>query len=352
MSRVWQDAYSVQLSYAQNMKALMPDHGFPLRVVIPGYIGGRMIKWLSRINIIPKESTNHYHFHDNRVLPPQVRSYDQSIAEQWWYKPEYIFNEVRVCEERQGAKRRAEKVASSSNAINTTPLRLATLRSSQLNINSAISSPDHDAEIDLSKNLTRDFLVQGYAYAGGGSPVNRVEVSLDEGATWLLTDINRPFPPNRHGMHWCWIFWSLPIPVARLSAAPSIICRAFDNHTNTQPINFTWNLMGMANNCCFRVKIHTVVDSAGNPKLKFEHPTLAGAQKGGWMTKDSGKPVSAGFGNLRKFLEEQEAAEEADAAAHPPAIGKEKDDLNGAKGYTMSEVRACNSGVHNVGYCF
>jgi nitrate reductase (NAD(P)H) len=55
MSRVWNDAYSVQLSYAQNMTALMPDHGFPLRVVIPGYIGGRMIKWLSHINIIPNE---------------------------------------------------------------------------------------------------------------------------------------------------------------------------------------------------------------------------------------------------------------------------------------------------------
>ena len=51
------------------------------------------------------------------------------------------------------------------------------LSSPQLNINSAVASPDHDAEIDLSKNLTRDFLVQGYAYAGGGNPVNRVEVS-------------------------------------------------------------------------------------------------------------------------------------------------------------------------------
>ena len=165
-------------------------------------------------------------------------------------------------------------------------------------------------------------------------------MSLDEGATWLVADINRPFPPNRHGMHWCWIFWSLPVPVARLSAAPSIICRAWDNHTNTQPVNFTWNLMGMANNCCFRVKIHSVVDSAGNPKLKFEHPTLAGAQKGGWMTKDSGKPVSAGFGNLRKFLEEQEAAEEADAKKQEAAAPKRKGKTanSGAKGYTMSEI--------------
>ena len=102
----------MQLSYAQNMSPLMPDHGFPLRVIIPGFIGGRMVKWLTRINIIPNESTNHYHYHDNRVLPPQVTSYEQSIAEEWWYKPEYIFNE--------------------------------------LNINSAIASPDHAQEIDLA----------------------------------------------------------------------------------------------------------------------------------------------------------------------------------------------------------
>ncbi|GMH46245.1 hypothetical protein TrRE_jg6467, partial [Triparma retinervis] len=265
-------------------------------------------EWLSHINIIPNESTNHYHFHDNRVLPPQVTSYDQSLAEKWWYKPEYIFNE--------------------------------------LNINSAIASPDHNTEIDLGSNLTSNFNIQGYAYAGGGNPVSRVEVSLDSGATWVCASINRPFPPNKHGMHWCWIFWSLPVSVAALSAAKEIICRAWDNHTNTQPVDITWNLMGMANNCCFRVKIHSFVDSRGRPKLRFEHPTLAGAQKGGWMTKDSGKPVTAGFGNLRKFLEDQEAAEAAEEKGLSRVISNpngafvtDKDGgAEGPKGFTMAEI--------------
>jgi nitrate reductase (NAD(P)H) len=43
-----------------------------VRVIIPGWIGGRMVKWLTKIIITDKESDNYYHFFDNRILPPQV----------------------------------------------------------------------------------------------------------------------------------------------------------------------------------------------------------------------------------------------------------------------------------------
>tara|TARA_B110000971_G_C19912402_1_gene455177 strand:- start:341 stop:931 length:591 start_codon:yes stop_codon:yes gene_type:complete len=49
------------------------------------------------------------------------------------------------------------------------------------------------------------------------------------------------------------------------------------------------------------------------------------------MTKDSGKPISAGFGNLRKFLEDQTAAEQK-------GVVVSKTLPNGTKGYTMLEV--------------
>jgi DMSO/TMAO reductase YedYZ molybdopterin-dependent catalytic subunit len=47
----------VILAYKQNGEYLHPDHGYPLRVLIPGYIGGRMVKWLEEIEVTGEESS-------------------------------------------------------------------------------------------------------------------------------------------------------------------------------------------------------------------------------------------------------------------------------------------------------
>jgi nitrate reductase (NAD(P)H) len=60
------------LGYMQNGERLSPDHGFPVRMIIPGFIGGRMVKWLKRIIVTTQESNNYYHYNDNRVLPSHV----------------------------------------------------------------------------------------------------------------------------------------------------------------------------------------------------------------------------------------------------------------------------------------
>lgn len=65
-------ARDIILAYMQNGERLSPDHGFPVRMIIPGFIGGRMVKWLKRIIVTPQESDNYYHFKDNRVLPSHV----------------------------------------------------------------------------------------------------------------------------------------------------------------------------------------------------------------------------------------------------------------------------------------
>ena len=57
---------------------------------------------------------------------------------------------------------------------------------------------------------------------------------------------------------------------------------------NTQPNQFTWNLMGMMNNCVYRVKIHPAVKK-GMLALRYEHPTLAGTAVGGWMNRADGQ---------------------------------------------------------------
>ena len=50
----------VLLAFKQNGELLTPDHGFPLRTLLPGCIGGRMIKWLSSIWVSRQhQSSNH-----------------------------------------------------------------------------------------------------------------------------------------------------------------------------------------------------------------------------------------------------------------------------------------------------
>lgn len=76
-------AEDVLLAYQQNGKNLEPDHGYPIRLIIPGYIGGRMVKWLKKIVVTTQESGNYYHFHDNRVLPSHVDA-ETAKAEGTW----------------------------------------------------------------------------------------------------------------------------------------------------------------------------------------------------------------------------------------------------------------------------
>ena len=58
---------------------LEPDHGFPVRLVVPGQIGGRSVKWLNRVEISTEESQHHVRqvTHVNRLayVPDQLASF-------------------------------------------------------------------------------------------------------------------------------------------------------------------------------------------------------------------------------------------------------------------------------------
>ena len=232
------------IAYEQNGARLAPDHGFPVRLIVPGWIGGRMVKWLSSIEVSSEPSTNHYHYMDNRILPPEVDA-ERAASEGWWFKQEYIFNE--------------------------------------LNINSAIGSPAHGEVLPLKSGASQPYVLRGYAYTGGGRAITRAEVSLDDGATWQLAELQRPFAPTARGKHWAWSLWKLGIDARALLLAKSIKCRAWDAGSNTQPAAITWNVMGMGNNAVFTVRITQSATAEGGVALHFEHPTEPGALKGGWM---------------------------------------------------------------------
>lgn len=80
--------------------------------------------------------------------------------------------------------------------------------------------------------------------------------------------------------NFCWCFWRLNIPMPELASASDILVRAMDDSMNIQPRDMYWSVLGMMNNCWFRVAIHLDGDS-----LRFEHPTQPALIPGGWMER-------------------------------------------------------------------
>ncbi|RCV07051.1 hypothetical protein SETIT_1G212900v2 [Setaria italica] len=292
LERAMDPTMDVMLAYMQNGGPLLPDHGFPVRLIVPGCTAGRMVKWLRRIVVTTAESDNYYHYKDNRFLPSHV-DVKLADAEGWWYKPEYVINEM--------------------------------------NTNSVITTPGHGDILPINATTAQSaYTVKGFAYSGAGKKVTRVEVTLDGGETWLLCALNHPEKPTKYGKYWCWCFWSVNVEVADLLASKEIAVRAWDQSLNTQPEKLTWNLMGMMTNCWFKVRINVCRPRKGEIGMVFDHPVQPGNQPGGWMAR-------------------QKHLEIAEAAAAPPGIHRSTSAATvvtdttttkaSNKKFTMSEVR-------------
>jgi nitrate reductase (NAD(P)H) len=261
----------IMLAHKMNGEILRPDHGKPLRVVVPGQIGGRSVKWLKKITISEGPSENWYHIYDNRVLPTVI-SPEQSASEpKWWMDERYAIY--------------------------------------GLSTNSATVYPAHDEKMSLVSG-PEVYKVKGYAYGGDGRRVTRVEITLDKGKSWTLANIqyhedayreyedeNLELYGGRLDMSWretsfCWCFWDLDIPVSELNTARDIMVRAMDDSMNIQPRDMYWSVLGMMNNPWFRITI-----SREGDYLRFEHPTQPALILGGWMerVKKNGGNLTNGF---------------------------------------------------------
>ncbi|CAL5012938.1 unnamed protein product [Urochloa decumbens] len=268
------------LAYMQNGGPLLPDHGFPVRVIVPGCTAGRMVKWLKRIIVTTAESDNYYHYRDNRFLPSHVDA-ELADAEGWWYKPEHVINE--------------------------------------LNVNSVITAPEHDEILPVNAVIMQEaYTVKGFAYS--------VEVTLDGGETWHQCELNHPEKPNKYGKYWCWCFWSVDVEVLDLLGAKEIAVRAWDQSLNTQPEKLVWNLMGMMTNCWFKVKVNVCQPHKGEIGLAFEHPTQPGNEPAGWLARQKhpdAPDASAAAPGLKRNTHEPDPVTNATVA----------------KQFTMAEVR-------------
>lgn len=231
----------VMLAYEMNGRVLHPDHGYPLRSIIPGFVGGRLIKWLKKLWISEEESTNWYHIWENRVIPSFVTEQDSLLAKVFYHHPS------TACYEQI--------------------------------LNSAICRPAHGEQVALDQ---RKYKIQGYAYAGAGAEITRVEVSLDEGKTWKYCFRRWPDAPLRHGRKfWTWLHWYCEVKVEDLITAKEVRCRAWDSQKNTQPVHPTWNILGTLNNSIYVIKSTTVKDDNGIA-VTWKHPVVPGSDDG-WM---------------------------------------------------------------------
>jgi nitrate reductase (NAD(P)H) len=258
----------MMLSYKMNGEMLRPDHGKPLRAVIPGQIGGRSVKWLKKLIITEGPSDNWYHIYDNRVLPTMVSPEESANNPSWWTDERYAIYD--------------------------------------LSTNSATAFPAHEEQICL-KGAPQKYRARGYAYAGGGRRVTRVEITLDKGKSWRLAqidyledkyrDVEKDLYGGRLDMSWretcfCWCFWSIDLDVMHLAEAKDIFVRAMDESMNVQPRDMYWSVLGMMNNPWYRVTIAKEGDH-----LRFEHPTQPALMPGGWMerVKKAGGNLANGF---------------------------------------------------------
>jgi nitrate reductase (NAD(P)H) len=208
-----------------------------------------------------------------------------------------------------------------------------------LNVNSAIAHPAHDERLPLSSSSSAansSYTVRGYAYGGGGRRISRVELSLDQGASWRLASIDYPEDRYRDAREqtlyggvldvgwretsFCWCFWEMDVTVAELKEAKDMVVRCMDEGMNLQPRDMYWSVLGMMNNPWFRVVIHNE-----QSQLRFEHPTQPALMPGGWMerVKKAGGLITNGFWGEKIGTESQQAPE-------PPKqeIKMTKDDMD------------------------
>jgi DMSO/TMAO reductase YedYZ molybdopterin-dependent catalytic subunit len=185
----------VLLAYAVNGQPLPPQHGFPLRLVVPGWYGMAHVKWLSAVTVVDEP----------------FGGYQQRTA-----------YHVRTADGDAG-----------------TPITRMLPRS-------LLVPPGVPEFVSRTRFLEAGpCLLEGRAWSGYG-PIERVDVSVDGGETWSEGTLGEA--PSQ----FAWREWSY-----EWRAEPGeheLCCRATDATGRTQPTAPEWNAGGYCNNAVQRVR--------------------------------------------------------------------------------------------------
>jgi DMSO/TMAO reductase YedYZ molybdopterin-dependent catalytic subunit len=189
------------LAYEINSVPLPPQHGFPLRLVVPGWYGMASVKWLARITLLAEPFDGYQMRHSYRL---------------------------RAEEDEDGV-----------------PL-------SRIQVRSLLVPPGIPEFLSRARVVEAGTCVLGGRAWSGEGEVEGVEVSTDGGETWTEAALG-PAALGRYA----WRGWSF-----RWEATPGeyeLCSRARDAAGNVQPLDPPWNVGGYANNAVQRVAV-TVPD--------------------------------------------------------------------------------------------
>jgi sulfite oxidase len=188
----------VLLAWEMNGEPLPAVHGAPLRVVVPGYIGARSVKWLERIEARSTPWPGYFQHVAYRLLPEDA-----------------------------------------------TPGPGAGMPLGLVALNADVLYPADGAMVAAGP-----VEVRGYAFAGGERHVARVDVSIDGGATWSQAELLDDLGP------WAWRQWRTTAKLA--PGEHEIVVRAWDSSAATQPEDAAalWNPGGYVNNARPRIRVH------------------------------------------------------------------------------------------------
>jgi DMSO/TMAO reductase YedYZ molybdopterin-dependent catalytic subunit len=188
------------LAYEINGVPLPPQHGFPLRLLVPGWYGMTSVKWLARITVLDSPFDGYQMRHSYRL---------------------------RQEEEESGEP-------------------LARIQVRALMVPPGI--PDYLTRLRVV--TAGGCVLEGRAWSGDAE-VAAVEISTDGGVTWVEADL----APSSLG-RWAWRAWRF-----EWEAAPGeyeLCCRARDARGTAQPLEPPWNVGGYANNAVQRVVVTVV----------------------------------------------------------------------------------------------
>jgi len=185
----------VLLVYAMNGQPLEPQHGFPLRLIVPAWYGMTSVKWLARIEAIRG------HFDGYQMT---------------------------------GSYRYAQSADDPGEAVTLQKVR-------------ALMVPPGIPDFFTRTRLVEAGTVRlmGRAWAGRVA-VAGVEVSLDGGGTWASATLDKPVG------QYAWCEWSYEWQAK--PGAHTLCVRARDSAGNVQP-DVVWNYQGMGNNMVQRVEV-------------------------------------------------------------------------------------------------